>query len=94
MDASSKKEMGTEIILHLNKDAQDDFLDEAKIKTLVEKYSNFIPIEIRVNGKKANQMNPLWTKDSKDIKDEDYKEFYKKLFPFQEDSALLYSFKR
>ena len=56
-----------------------------KITELVTKYANFLPIEIQVNGKKVNHENPLWNKQPKDVKEEEYKEFYKTLFPYNQE---------
>ncbi|MBI59982.1 molecular chaperone HtpG [bacterium] len=81
---SDKKEIGTDIILHIN-DENKEYLNETKIKDLVKKYTNFLPINIQVNGVTANEKNPLWIKTPKDVKEEDYKEFYQKLFPYNGD---------
>ena len=76
-----RKTVGTDIILHVS-DESKDYLSEMKLTELVKKYANFLPIEIQVNGKKVNHENPLWNKQPKDVKDEEYKEFYKTLFPY------------
>jgi molecular chaperone HtpG len=78
----NKKEVGTDIILYVN-DESKDYLSEDKIKDLVEKYANFLPVEIQVNSNKANDQNPLWIKTPLDVKDEEYIEFYQKLYPLQ-----------
>ncbi len=82
LKAGAKKEIGTSITLHINQESED-LLDEEKIKNLVEKFSNFLPVEVQVNGKKANLMNALWQRKPNAIKDEEYKDFYKKLFPYE-----------
>ena len=81
---TTKKEVGTDIILNVS-DESKDYLSEMKITELVKKYADFLPVEIQVNGKKVNHENPLWNKQPKDVKDEEYKEFYKALFPYQQD---------
>ena len=81
---SDKNDIGTDIILHINDDNKD-YLNEAKIKELVKKYTNFIPVTIQVNGTTVNDKNPLWVKTPKDVKEEEYKEFYQKLFPYNGD---------
>ena len=48
---------------------------------MIEKYANFIPVKIYLKDKQVNHENPLWIKSPSECKDEDYKEFYKKLFP-------------
>ena len=80
INKSSKKTIGTEIILHVNKES-DFALEEDKIKELVEKYSNFLPVEIQVNDKQANVAKALWNSKATGLKDKDYNEFYQKLFP-------------
>lgn len=98
-----KPEVGTEIILHLRKDTDDekysDYLEEYTIESLVHKYSNYIkyPIKMEVTRSKPkegekdkyedvkeittlNSMVPLWQKSSKEIKDEEYENFYKEKF--------------
>ena len=84
IEKSDKKEIGTDIILHIN-DENKEYLNETKIKDLVKKYTNFLPINIQVNGVTANEKNPLWIKTPKDVKEENYKEFYQKLFPYNGD---------
>ena len=84
MSPSSKKEIGTEITLHLNKESEE-FLDDKRITDLVKKYSNYIPVSIKVNGKEANSKEALWNKAPASLKDEDYKKFYSDVFPMEMD---------
>jgi molecular chaperone HtpG len=81
---SEKETVGTEIILHVNDDCLD-YLEDAKMKTLVQKYANFLPIEIKVGEEVANNQNPLWVKQPLEVTDEEYIAFYKTLFPFNEE---------
>jgi len=76
-----RKDIGTTVTVHLNKD-NEEYLEEHKIKELIEKYSNFMPFPIFLNKEKeaVNQKEALWLKKPKDVTDEEYKEFYKKLF--------------
>ena len=80
----ARTDIGTDIILHLDKD-NVEFSNAEKIKSMVKKYANFMPVEITVNGDVANDQNPLWIQQPKDVKDEEYKEFYQKLFPFKQE---------
>ena len=74
---------GTKIKLLLKKDA-DEFLDSFRLKSIITKYSNYIPFPIILDDldnskekeEKINEGDPLWLKDKKDVKDEDYKQFY------------------
>ena len=86
MAEGKRKQPGTTVTVYLNKE-NESFLEENKIKELVEKYSNFMPFPIYLNKEKEplNQMEALWLKKPKDVKEEEYKEFYKKLFHDWED---------
>ena len=77
----SKENRGTEITLHL-KDGEEysEFLKEWKIKELVKKYSNYIRYEIYFKDEVINSTKPIWKRDKKELKDEDYNEFYKATF--------------
>ena len=81
---SDKEDVGTEIILHLSDDAKE-YLAEERLKNLVERFSNFLPVDIQVNGKTANNQNPIWIQQPSELKEEDYKKFYNVLFPFKGD---------
>ena len=77
----SKENRGTEITLHL-KDGEEysEFLEEWKIKDLVKKYSNYIRYEIYFKDEVINSTKPIWKRDKKELKNEDYNEFYKATF--------------
>ncbi len=75
---------GTEVILHISKD-NEEFLEENRIREIITKYCNFLPYPIKLNDKVVNDQHPLWLKNAKEIKEEEYKEFYHKLFPFEPD---------
>jgi molecular chaperone HtpG len=99
---SVKKERGTEIVLHINKD-NEEFLEDHRIQQLLNKYCRFLPIPVVFGEKEEtekdaegkekkvkkenviNDTHPLWTKNPVDLKDEDYLEFYRKLYPISED---------
>jgi molecular chaperone HtpG len=81
---SDKKERGTDIILHIAEDSTE-FLEKYRLQTILEKYCKFLPIEIEFDGKVINNTTPLWTKAPSELKDEDYKNFYKELYPFSEE---------
>lgn len=94
-----RKERGTDIILHLD-DESKEYASEAKINSLLNKYCKFLPVEIAFgretewkdgksvetgNDKIINNTTPLWTKKPADLKEEDYMNFYRELYPMQED---------
>ncbi len=67
---------GTKIIVELKDDAHE-FADEAKIKQIIKQYSNFVPFSIKVKGETVNTVQALWKRNKNEIKEEEYKEFYK-----------------
>ena len=100
MGKCSKKERGTVITLHLDKESAEEFGTKGKISFLLGKYCKFMPVPV-VFGKKTewkdgkeqetdedNQINettPLWVKAPADLKDEDYLKFYHDLYPMAPD---------
>ncbi|MEL6539377.1 MAG: molecular chaperone HtpG [Bacteroidota bacterium] len=79
-----KKEVGTEVILHLTEDATE-FLQPNRIKHLLEKYCRFLPVAVEFEDKVINDTKPIWTQAPSDLKDEDYLAFYKALYPYAPD---------
>ncbi|MEQ9425521.1 MAG: molecular chaperone HtpG [Cyclobacteriaceae bacterium] len=102
-----KKERGTEIILHINKDSEE-FVDKFRIQGILDKYAKFLPVPIRFGKKNdsvedgkdkegkpkyktieidniVNNTSPIWTKAPSDLKDEDYKNFYRELYPMSDE---------
>ena len=105
---SDKKERGTEIILHISKDSKD-YLEEAKITELLNKYNKFMPHPIKFGTKEEtipgkeegkeekitvdniiNNPNPAWTRPPSELKDENYKQFYRELYPYQFEEPLFH----
>lgn len=94
-----KDDRGTDIVLYLDDDCKE-FLEKARIQQLLNKYCKFLPIAIAF-GKKTewkdgkqvdteednivNDVEPLWTKAPSTLKDEDYKNFYRTLYPMQDE---------
>lgn len=94
-----RENRGTDVILYLDKDSKE-FLEENKINELLKKYCRFLPVEIGFGKEKEwkdgkeveldkdkiiNETNPLWTRKPADLKDEDYKKFYRDLYPISEE---------
>ncbi|MCX8131094.1 MAG: molecular chaperone HtpG [Clostridia bacterium] len=93
MDASDRLERGTTITLHMAEDSLE-FLDEFKMREILTKYFSFLPYELYIEDKAKekqddkekeepkplNDTNPLWLKNPKDCTEEEYKEFYRKVF--------------
>ncbi len=79
MSAGKRKEIGTTITLYFNEDSAD-YSGDSKIKEILERYCNFMPYPIIYDGKQVNQLEALWNRSPKDVKPEEYIEFYKQVF--------------
>lgn len=75
-----KHKRGTEVILHL-RDDEKEFLDASRVRAVLQRYCNFLPVTINLEGSQVNESEPLWTKPATELSDEDYKNFYQKLYP-------------
>lgn len=84
LSSIEREEKGTSIVLHIAEDAQE-FLDIERIKGLLKKYCQFFPVQLEVNGQEFKTYEPLWLKSPQTLKTEDYLEFYKILYPFDEE---------
>jgi molecular chaperone HtpG len=99
MSDSDKQDRGTTITLHLDDDSKE-FAQDHKISELLHKYCKFMPVLIALGKKKEwkdgkyvdtdedniiNSIKPLWTLMPTELKDEDYMEFYRELYPMQDD---------
>ncbi len=92
IEEGQKESYGTEITLYLRDDAEE-FANEWRIKGIVEKYSNHIPFPIYLINEKGeeeqiNKASALWRMSKSELKDEDYKEFYKQISHDSEDPLL------
>lgn len=87
LSESSRQERGTTITLTLQ-DEETEYIEPARIRQLVKKYCDFMPVPIKLDGEDLNQHKALWKQSPRDLKDEDYLEFYRYLYPFQEDPLL------
>ena len=102
-----RAERGTDVVMHIMKD-EDEFLDEYRIRGILEKYCSFMPVEIyldvvksdeekkddaaaedkaaadepkeKAEPKPINDIHPLWQKNPSECTDEEYAEFYRKVF--------------
>ena len=99
IDEAEKDERGTDIILHIADDCKE-FLEKQRIENLLQKYCKFMAVPV-IFGKKQewkdgkmqdteednviNNVEPLWTKTPSTLKDEDYKSFYRTLYPMQDE---------
>lgn len=104
IEETNKEDRGTDIILYIDDDCKE-FLEKARIEALLQKYCKFMPVPVAF-GKKTewkdgkqqetnedniiNNVEPLWTKTPSSLKDEDYKSFYRTLYPMQMDEPLFW----
>lgn len=99
IEDADKTDRGTDIILYIDDDCKE-FLEEARISTLLKKYCSFLPVSIAFGKKKEwkdgkqveteedniiNETNPLWTRKPSELTDEDYKKFYSDLYPMSDE---------
>ena len=83
LEETTKENRGTDIVLHVNEESQE-FLDESRIKNILEKFCKFLPVPVVFQGEQINTTDPIWTKKPSELTPENYQEFYKKLYPFGE----------
>lgn len=89
LEADEREKRGTEVVLHIADD-ETEYLDSSKIREMLRKYCSFMPVEIyfedgseKKDGEKEEPVNdttPLWQKNPADCTDEEYKDFYQKVF--------------
>ena len=99
IEDAERDSRGTDIIMHIDDDCKE-FLEEARIQSLLTKYCHFLPISIAFGKKKdwkdgkqvetdedniINDTTPLWTKKPTELKDEDYRKFYRELYPMADE---------
>lgn len=105
LEAIEKAERGSEIVLYIAEDSKE-FLEEHRIKSLLNKYCKFLPVPIQFGNKwqseedkkegkplEPNIINnpaPAWTKAPSSLTDEDYKDFYRELYPMNFDEPLFW----
>lgn len=99
LSPSDKETRGTDVIMHIA-DGEDEYLEDGKLKSILEQYCSFMPVEIYYEGEKKpepekkegeeakepeapkpiNDTHPLWMKNPSDCTEEEYLEFYRKVF--------------
>ncbi|MFN5953527.1 MAG: molecular chaperone HtpG [Dolichospermum sp.] len=87
LDESSRTTRGTTIILSLEGE-EEEFLEPARIKNLVKTYCDFMPVPIKMDGETLNKQKAAWRDSPSSLTKEDYLEFYRYLYPFQEEPLL------
>ena len=99
IEDADREDRGTDIILHIADDCKE-FLERQRIESLLQKYCKFMAVPVSFGKKQEwkdgkmqdtdedniiNNVEPLWTKAPSTLKDEDYKEFYRTLYPMQDE---------
>ena len=99
IEDAERQDRGTDIIMYIDDDCKE-FLEESRIQTLLNKYCHFLPVAVAFGKKKEwkdgkqvetdqdnviNDTAPLWTKKPSELKDEDYKKFYRELYPMSDE---------
>ncbi len=87
IDSSEKTERGTTIRLTLQ-DEEAEYLEEARVRQLVKTYCDFLPVPIKLGEEQINKQKAPWKESPSNLTDEDYLEFYKYLYPFEEEPLL------
>ena len=98
-ETDEPRDRGTSVVLHLSEESLE-FADEARVRELLRKYCRFLPVPIACGKVKewkdgkyvdtdkdeiVNDTEPLWTRKPSDITEEQYKEFYRELYPASDD---------
>lgn len=81
---SSRDKVGTSITLHVSDEAKE-FLDVGRLSGIVQKYCAYMKYPVYLQGNEVSETRPLWTKNPTELNADDYKEFYRKAFPMQDD---------
>ena len=99
LEEAQRERRGTDVVLHLDKDSEE-FLEEQRINEMLTKYCRFLPVEIAFGKEKdwkdgkevetdkdniINDTKPLWTIPPSEVKEEQYKDFYRDLYPMAEE---------
>lgn len=84
IDAGSKASRGTDIILDIDTE-NEEYLEDSKIRLILQQYCAFLPFPIHLNGDLINGKDPLWLKAPNACTEEEYLQFYRSLYPMDAD---------
>ncbi|MBW4640952.1 MAG: molecular chaperone HtpG [Gloeocapsa sp. UFS-A4-WI-NPMV-4B04] len=87
LEDSPRQERGTTITLTLQEEEQE-YIEEPRIRQLVKTYCDFLPVPIKLQGEVINRQKAPWRESPSNLTKEDYLEFYRYLYPFQEEPLL------
>ena len=83
LEETDKADRGTDIVMYVNEESKE-FLEAQRLKDILKKFCRFLPIPIFFEGEQINNTTPAWTKKPSELTPEDYQNFYKELYPFNE----------
>ena len=89
IEEHKRKQRGTDIVLQIADDSAE-FLETLRIQNLLTKYCKFLPVNIKFEDKVINNTQPAWTKTPSSLTDDDYKNFYKELYPMSFEDPLFH----
>ncbi|MBW4543075.1 MAG: molecular chaperone HtpG [Symplocastrum torsivum CPER-KK1] len=87
LEDSSRTQRGTTVTLTLQ-DEEQEYLEPIRIKQLVTAYCDFMPVPIKLDGEQVNRQRALWKESPQSLTKEDYLDFYRYLYPFQDEPLL------
>ncbi len=83
LEETEKATRGTDIVMYVNEESKE-FLEAERLKTILKKFCRFLPVAIYFEDEQINNTNPAWTKKPSELTTEDYQNFYKELYPYNE----------
>jgi len=83
LEETEKADRGTDIVMYVNEESKE-FLEADRLKTILKKFCRFLPVPIYFENEQINNTAPAWTKKPAELTTEDYQNFYKELYPYNE----------
>lgn len=84
IDAAERESRGTDVILHLADDAKE-YLEGYRIQEILRRYCRFLPVEVVFEDEVINNPQPLWKQPPAEVEDQQYLDFFRELYPIDED---------
>lgn len=89
MGPGKREKNGTDVVLHISDDSAE-FLEKERISNMLKKYCKFLPVAIYFENEQINNPSPAWIKKPSALNDDDYKNFYRELYPMGFDDPLFH----
>jgi molecular chaperone HtpG len=83
LEPTAKEDRGTEIVLHVNEESAE-FLEQHRLEAILRKFCRFLPVPVKFGEEQINNTRPAWTRKPSELTTEDYQQFYKELYPYNE----------